>query len=400
MQREGMPGVDDATETIIPPLGECDAADIGQIPPRGWLLGNSFCRKFVSSLLADGGVGKTALRIAQLLALATFRQLTGEHVFQRCRVLIVSLEDDLEELKRRLKAAMMYYDIIRAEDLRGWLFFCAPGRAAGKLATIGDKGQLVPGTFGPAIERVVINRKIDIVSIDPFVKAHSVEENGNSAVDDVMQILSEMASRHDIAIDVPHHVSKGASDPGNANRGRGATAMKDACRLVHTLTPMSLEEAQAFGIAEPERRRLIRIDGGKINIAPPMTEAKWFRLVGVRLGNETKLYPHGDEVQTVEPWTPPDTWEGISNHVANLILTEIDAGLADGNRYSDHQNVAAERSAWRVVAMHVPEKTEQQARRIIATWLKSGTLMRRDYENPATRKPVKGLFVNPAKRPS
>ncbi len=69
-------------------LGEWDAGDewdgdgeFRPIPPRGWLLGNIFCRGFVSSLLGDGGAGKTALRYAQYLSLATGRSLTGEHVF-------------------------------------------------------------------------------------------------------------------------------------------------------------------------------------------------------------------------------------------------------------------------------------------------------------------------------
>src|SRR5580704_6432285 len=91
--------------------GSLSEWDVGEddepIPPRGWLLGNVFCRRFVSSLMADGAVGKTALRIAQCLALATGRPLTGEHVFQRCRVLLVSLEDDRDELRRRVKAAMI-----------------------------------------------------------------------------------------------------------------------------------------------------------------------------------------------------------------------------------------------------------------------------------------------------
>ena len=91
-------------------LNEWDAGDDAEpIPPRGWLLGNVFCRRFVCSLIGDGGTGKTALRIAQALSLATGRALTGEHVFQRCRVLIVSLEDDRDELRRRVKAAMMHY---------------------------------------------------------------------------------------------------------------------------------------------------------------------------------------------------------------------------------------------------------------------------------------------------
>jgi AAA domain len=46
-------------------LGEWDAGDDTEAPPpRAWLLGNIFCRMFLSSLLGDGGVGKTAARIA------------------------------------------------------------------------------------------------------------------------------------------------------------------------------------------------------------------------------------------------------------------------------------------------------------------------------------------------
>ncbi len=52
-------------------LGEWDAGDDdAPIEPRGWLLGNVYCRRFVSSLLAEGGAGKTAVRTAQALALA------------------------------------------------------------------------------------------------------------------------------------------------------------------------------------------------------------------------------------------------------------------------------------------------------------------------------------------
>ena len=64
------------------------------IPPREWLLGNTFCKKFLSLLIADGGVGKTALRIAQIASLVTGRSITGEHVFRRCRALILSFKDD------------------------------------------------------------------------------------------------------------------------------------------------------------------------------------------------------------------------------------------------------------------------------------------------------------------
>src|SRR5262249_45059732 len=70
-------GASSACEPSAPvSLGEWDAGeDNGPIPPRGWLLGNQFCRRFLSSLIAPGGTGKTALRMLQYLAMTTGRPL-------------------------------------------------------------------------------------------------------------------------------------------------------------------------------------------------------------------------------------------------------------------------------------------------------------------------------------
>ena len=53
-------------------------------------------------------LGKTALRLGQLISLATGRGLLGEHVFRRCRVLLLSFEDDLDELRRRVEAVCVH----------------------------------------------------------------------------------------------------------------------------------------------------------------------------------------------------------------------------------------------------------------------------------------------------
>jgi AAA domain len=308
------------------------------------------------------------------------------------------MEDGVDELRRRIKAVLIHHGIALSE-LKGWLFLAAPGVAAGKLMTLDQHGRPAPGGLAAKLDHVITTRRIDIVSLDPFVKTHSVEENSNSAIDDVVQILSNLSITHDMAVDTPHHMSKGAPDPGNANRGRGASSAKDAGRLVYTLTPMSPEEAQALGISELDRRSLIRMDSGKVNIAPPTLDAKWFRIVGVEIGNPTEIYPNGDQVQTVEPWTPPDTFEGLSTMLLNQILSDIDAGTPDGNRYTDAPK-AFERAAWRLIVNHCPDKSEAAARKIIKTWTLSGLLIRKSYENPATRKRVNGFWIDPEKRPS
>jgi hypothetical protein len=228
-------------------LGERNAAHIKTPPPRAWLLGNVFCRTFISSLIAEGGTGKTALRYAQLLSLAIGRSLTGERIWQRCVVLIISLEDSEEELDRRICAVMRHYDVDPSE-VDGWLWIRAPGAKAGKLMTVNSKGRAAGGTKAAIIERAIVRRKVDIVSLDPFVKTHGVSENDNNLIDQVTQVLLDLCAKHDIAVDTPHHVRKGPSDPGNADRARGASSQKDAYRLVYTLSTMSQEEAEKFGI--------------------------------------------------------------------------------------------------------------------------------------------------------
>jgi RecA-family ATPase len=209
------------SNTPSAPLGEWDAGDdVEPPPPRAWLLGNIFARTFLSSLFAEGGTGKTALRYAQYLSLAIGRSLTGEHVFQRCRVLIVSLEDDAKELRRRILAAMLRYQIKR-EDVAGWLFLAAPGSIGGKLMVADARGHLQRGALADKLEAVIAARKIDLVALDPFIKAHSVDENSNSAIDDVAQLLTDLAAKYDIAIDIPHHTRKGGADPGDADRAAG-----------------------------------------------------------------------------------------------------------------------------------------------------------------------------------
>jgi RecA-family ATPase len=261
-----------------------------------------------------------------MLSLATGRALTGEHVFQRCRVLIVSLEDGPDQLRRRLKAAYLHHKI-ELKEVKGWLFLAALGRAAGKLMVLDKHGRPAVSALAAKLESTIKARNLDVVLLDPFVKTHAVSENDNSHIDEVAQVLTDLCGKLNVALDVPHHMAKGIADPGNANKGRGASSLNAALRLVRTATRMTVDEAISFGVAEGERRRLFRVDDAKLNIAP-MMEAKWVKLVGVDIGNETELYPNGDNVQAAESWLPPDLFFGVSS-VMDDILNEIDADEAE-----------------------------------------------------------------------
>jgi hypothetical protein len=286
---------------------------------------------------------------------------------------------------------------ITPEEVRGWLFLAAPKGL--KLAQIGDDGAPIVGVLDKLLRAAITTLKLDIVSLDPFVKTHRLQENSNDAMDFVCELLATIAIDLNCSIDLPHHISKGPATAGDANKGRGASSMKDAARLVYTLTPMTTDEATQFGLHEAERRSLVRMDSGKVNIAPPSAQATWFRIVGQLLDNSTQAYPFGDEVPTVEQWQPPDTWAGLDSRLLNHILDDIAAGMDNGQRYSA-AGAARRRAAWAIVQKHNPAKTKQECQKIVNAWVKTGLLFDEDYYDPVDRKLRSGLRVNNTQRPS
>jgi hypothetical protein len=377
-------------------LEEWDAGeDTGRPPPREWLLGNQFCRKFVSGLTAPGATGKSATRLVQYMSLASGREIAGQHIFKRSRVLIISMEDDRDELRRRILAARLHHGIER-EDIKCWLYCWTPKGL--KLAQM-KEGVLQKGRLETLIREKIKARGIDLVALDPFIKVHALGENDNNAMDYVCELLTKIAIDLNVAVDIPQHTKKGLQTAGDADAGRGASATRDAGRLFYTLTRMTEDEAKQFGIPAEQRALYVRLDSSKVNIAPPSSAATWFKLVGVRLDNMTDDYPAGDEVQTVERWHPPETWGGVSAAQLNAALTDIAEGLPNGQRYTEG-NKTTPRSAWPVVQRHCPDRTEPQCREIIKTWVKNKVLSSEDYDDPKERKTVKGLFVCDAKRPT
>lgn len=367
----------------------------GDIPPRQWLLGNEFCRQYISSIVAAGGTGKSALRLLQFVSMAIDRPLCGQYVFRRSRVLLISLEDDSEELQRRIKALLIHYNISRSE-LDGWLYCASPKQL--KLAVMQGRVR-IRGDLETRLRETIQRINPDLVGLDPFVKTHALEENSSGDMDFVCDLLAVMGTEFNIAIDSPHHVHKGMVEPGNADAGRGSSGIRDAARLVSTLCAMTEEEADRFNVKQDERRFYVRLDPAKMNIAAPPQRATWFRLIGVNIGNATTEYPNGDTVQVAEPWQPETPFGTTGRDVLNKILDAIAAGIDGGKKRYSNAPRAVDRAVWPVVQEFCPDKNEAQCRAMINTWLDSKLIYPKDYYNSERRAEEKGLYVDDSKRP-
>ena len=169
----------------------------------------------------------------------------------------------------------------------------------------------------------IIERDIDVLTIDPFVSSHDVDENSNSLIDSIGKRWKRLASETGCAIVLVHHTRKMSGREVRAEDSRGAVALIAVARSTLVINPMSESEAEKFGITDArERRSIVRIDDDKPNRAPPES-AWWMQKVSVPLGNSDDYY-RSDDVGAAVHWTPPDPFEDLSTRDLYNVQMAID----------------------------------------------------------------------------
>ncbi|MCP1540138.1 AAA family ATPase [Methylorubrum extorquens] len=338
------------------------------IPPRAWVYGRHYIRRFITTTIAPGGVGKSSLGIAEALAIATGRPILGIKPVQRARVWIWNGEDPLEEMQRRIVAACLHHNI-RPEEIAGWLFVDSGRTSPLVVVTQTRAGITITEPVVAAVKATIIDRGIGVVIIDPFVSCHEVQENDNVAINTVATVWAQIADETGCAIDLVHHARKGSGGEVTVEDGRGASALNSKARSARALNPMTSDEAEK---ADVENRRLhFRTFDGKANLAPPSDESIWFRLVSVPLGNGTPERPE-DHVGVVEAWKWPNAFDGVS--LTNL--QAVQHRVSDGRYRESSQSkewvgyVVAE-----VLRLDADKKADlAKIKALLKTWIANGAL--------------------------
>ena len=365
------------------------------IPPREWLYGHRLIRRFVSVLAAPGGVGKSALALAQAVCLVTGRELLGERVHHSVPAWVFNLEDPLDEMHRRLAALLMHFGVAEAE-VSGRLFLNSGRLRRLVMAEPGDDGGVALPDREPLVA-AGLAAGVGLIVVDPFVKSHRLDENSNVEMDAAATAWAEVAERVGCAVLLVHHVRKGSVEGVDATRG--AKALTDAARQASLLSPMTPEEAGALGVGERDRWRHVRLDDAKANLAPRAGGARWYRLESVNLGNPTALYPMGDAVGVVVPWVPPSPFRDLSPADCNRALDEIAEGC-EGHAYTRHRTGRGGARWAGAVLERLYGFTADEAARVLGLWMKNGLLVEAEHRHPGQRKARLGLKVVDARRPT
>ena len=261
-------------------------ADIANIPPREWLVDHLCLKKYITSLVAPGGVGKSSLALALGISVASNNDILNLGVRKQANVLIINNEDSDDELKRRIAGITTQFGI-NPISLKNTLFYESGYEKKYMLSEMSDGGQKETAFAADLIE-YMLDKDIGLLIVDPFVSTHNAPENDNTAMDQVMSIYRRVAAKTGASITLIHHTRKQdtkGSSAGNADIARGASAFKDAVRVIATLTPMTIKEAGDLKFDSAKQSRHFRLDLAKQNFSPACVNAWWFRMESCLIDN-------------------------------------------------------------------------------------------------------------------
>jgi hypothetical protein len=338
--------------------------DPEKIPQRQWLYRPHYIRKFESATISTGGVGKSSLVIAEALAMATGKSLLGVQPEQQLRVWYWNGEDPTDELQRRFAAAAMHHKL--TPDDIGDRLFVDSGRTM--PIVIAEGTQSGASIAVPVINDVIatlLDNKIDVLIIDPFVGCHRVPENDNSGIDRVAKSWSQIADAANCSIMLVHHSRKTYGNEMTVEDGRGASALIAATRTARVLNTMNKDDAQNLAIDAAERRRFFRSDIGKANLTRPAEQADWFTIKSVRLGND-QFGMGGDEVGVVERWVIPDD---VHTGVDAEGIRKIQAVLREGGPWREDPRSQVEQWAGEAFAEALDLDI---TRKLVKNWITKG----------------------------
>lgn len=334
------------------------------LPPRKWLYGKHLLRKFLSVDVAAGGIGKSSLKIGEALAMASGRDIYSQTLHEGpLRVWLYNLEDPAEETERRIHATAKRFNIT-PDEISDRLFIDSGRDQPVCIAEETPNGARVVKPVSDALIDEILDRGIDVLSVDPFVSSHTVSENDNMAIDLVAKEWARIADVCNCSINLVHHVRKANGQESNADSARGASALIGAARSVMVFNRMSKEEAEKLGIAETEARFFFRVDNDKANLAPPGSTT-WYRMNNVDLDN-------GDAVGVACPWAPRDLFEGVTT--AHLMRVQKAVGAGEWRENAQSKAWVGYAVADAMILDADDDRDRKRIAAMVKEWIKNGVL--------------------------
>jgi hypothetical protein len=194
--------------------------------PRAIVAGWGMRREGKGILCGLGGRGKSTLLLQLACDLAAGKPLLNHpQLIVSCpqRVAVCFAEDPLSEVKFRWERQMQ--ELAYGSDVAARIAF---------LNLRGQKIMLTEEYARNALFAALRQHQADICFLDPLVALHDVDENSNSAMRGVLDLLNPYQEETGCTFWIAHHEPKNPENNGAA--ARGASAIRDWCRTMLRLT--------------------------------------------------------------------------------------------------------------------------------------------------------------------
>ena len=366
-----------------------------------WVARSFALRKAVTHLAAAGGTGKTQFTLQAAIAFALGEDFAGYHPMRAIKVAIVSGEEPIEELQRRIAAIVIDRVGCNQADidafmlrLDGKLFTYAGKNVALVGKRFNDKGELdiVRTPFHDKLKTDIRDNGIDLVILDPIARLHSGLDENSAEMQELHNAADDIATAANCGVVLVHHIrksSKGLIDDQSA--ARGASAMTDAARIVVMMANMTSDEAALY-LPDDQKQEYVRyckVGDPKQNYSVN-SAAKWFHKASVEL--PVKLEDGSPDCRMVlRKWRPDPSRVVLNATWLQEFLDKIEAGYGEGEFYTTgNMGPRVSRGDALIESYGVPKGASRAA---LALLVSVGILGIAKRVNPASRREVEIYIV-------
>lgn len=260
------------------------------VPPREWIVPELVPHKTVTLLGGDGSVGKSLLAMQLGAARSVAREWIGL-LPEPGRTLILSAEDDADEMHRRIEDIRKFYGARMTDfaDLR-LVDLVGEDSVLGALM----KGQIEPTPMYHALDVYMTEWRPSLTILDVLADMFAGDENSRPQSRQFIGLLKKLARKHDCAFLLLSHPSLTGMSTGTGMSG--STGWNNAVR-----SRLYFQTAKTSDGAEPDKN-LRTLEGMKSNYGPAggKINLKWERGLFVPVHGANGLDKMAAEQKTEE----------------------------------------------------------------------------------------------------
>jgi RecA-family ATPase len=226
---ENEPPEGEASEPVALPLISAASFAGRDPPPRPWIVRDMIPDRTVTIVAGDGGGGKTTLMLQLATAISGSCPWLG-HNPDPGPVLVVTAEDDEEEIHRRLAAIAKSLGVELA-DLADLHIVPLAGQDAVMGAPEGKAALITPTAVFRGLVALVDRIRPRLVILDALADVYAGEENARAQARQFIGLLRGLAIKNDLAVVLIAHPSLSGMASGSGTSGSTAWSNSVRARL-------------------------------------------------------------------------------------------------------------------------------------------------------------------------